>query len=205
MNGISDIPQEKTILRREILAKRDSMTGNEVEHKSIEIMKAVLSLPRFKSSKVVLCYAGFRNEVSTAGLMEHCLRSGKRLLLPRIAYGSSGKLMEAVEIHGVPGELQAGAFGILEPVRDLHGEVEMSSIDVVIVPGIAFDFFGNRLGYGKGYYDGFLASLGQDCLKVALAYELQLVHQLPVESHDRKMDLIITEVRRLGDFMDLKR
>ena len=141
---------------------------------SAKIMDRLEETDLFQQASCIALYHAIPGEVQTAGLIEKWYRK-KRLLLPLIKGKES---------------LKTGVFGILEPSEDCEAVPE-SEIDLIIVPGVAFDRQHNRLGRGKGFYDRLLSTL--DVPKIGICYDFQLKDQIPAEPFDRKMDLIITE------------
>ena len=129
-----------------------------------------------------MSYMSFKNEVDTHKINERIIVARKKLILPRVMDKEN---MEAVEYSG---KFQKGSMGITEPV----GESYEGKIDLVIVPGIAFDKEGNRIGFGRGYYDRFLEKYPK-VEKIALIYDFQLVDNIPAEKYDRKIDVLFTK------------
>ncbi|WP_227764710.1 5-formyltetrahydrofolate cyclo-ligase [Zhaonella formicivorans] len=183
----------KKELRRRIMAERQALSQESVQEKSSIIARQVVALNEFKQAMTVMAYLAFRNEVDTGQIITRVLAGGKRLLIP-VSDRKEVKIIPA-EIKNYPGDLVPGAYGILEPKPELFCPVAPEEIDLVLIPGVAFDEQGNRLGYGAGYYDRFLERLRPEVLKVALAFELQITDQVYAEPHDKKVDLIITEKR----------
>ena len=139
----------------------------------------------------MLFRSGFGTEVDTAAFVAQVLHDGKLLALPRI-----NKASQTLQLHRINrlDELVSGVWGIREP----HGEaptVSLAEIDFVLMPGVAFDRQGARLGYGAGYYDRLLASGQRRALRVAAAFDVQIVDSVPADAHDQRLDIIITENR----------
>jgi 5-formyltetrahydrofolate cyclo-ligase len=143
-------------------------------------------------------YSPSGNEVATEDIREHALKAGKKLFYPKLESGNDLHLVRFEESK----KMKPGRYGILEPtgVERLAKKDEEGLI--VFVPGLAFDMHGNRLGRGKGWYDRALATLGEQARFIALAYEFQIVDEIPTDSWDRKVHHIITE-RRVIDCGDL--
>lgn len=179
----------KTEVRKMCLNHRAAMGEEERKSKSKIIQQKLLELPEFKKAKVVLLFLDFRGEVETMALAEATIALGKRLILPRCAPQC---ILLPIEVHDLTQDLEPGAFGIREPKLTL-GVVEPSEIDLVIIPGSGFDLNGNRLGYGGGFYDRFFMLMNPSTPKVALSFECQVVAQVPVDKHDAKMTMLITE------------
>jgi 5-formyltetrahydrofolate cyclo-ligase len=147
----------------------------------------------FAQSQTVLLYDAFRGEVTTDAIALAGLALGKRLVLPRTS--KSDRKLWLHHYPGSPSALVEGAYGIKEPEATWPMVAE-AEIDLVVVPGVAFDRQGNRLGYGGGYYDRLLPALRHANLGVrlvGLAYGFQVVEQLPSDPHDIAMDNVATE------------
>ena len=132
-------------------------------------------------------YASFGTELSTDRVMERVLAAGKRLIVP---YVDEGRL-RAAEVRA-PEELAPGYRGIREPVE--RAAIDAAA-DVVLVPGVAFDAGGRRLGYGGGFYDAYLAELGDGAVRIGLCFDVQVVESVPSGDHDERVGLIVTERR----------
>ena len=180
----------KRSIRKEVLRKRDDLSPDVRTAKDRLIKERLLSLAEFHKANTVLLYASFRSEVETLDLIRGSLQMGKRTVLPRV--DKEKHMLELYEIKDV-GELTNGYMGIPEPSRSANRLLGIGDVDFVIVPGAAFDTSGNRLGYGAGYYDILLAGRKKGTPVIALAYEEQIVDAIPVEEHDVKVDLIITD------------
>jgi 5-formyltetrahydrofolate cyclo-ligase len=181
----------KTTIRKEVLRKRDELSSNARVLKNSLIRDRLFSLPEFIGAETVLFYASFRSEVETINMIKDSLKMGKRVVLPKV--DKRRHLLVLFEIMEMS-ELNAGYMGIPEPSLRDERAVNIYDIDIAIIPGVAFDSSGNRLGYGAGYYDILLSS-SKKIPVVALAYEEQIVDFIPAENHDVKMDLIITDNR----------
>lgn len=128
--------------------------------------------------------------METLPLLERWIEGGRKVILPRV----EGDAMTLVEVNGLE-DLSSGYRGLLEPGSDRGRVVPSETIEVALVPGLAFDLRGNRLGRGGGHYDRALAGLGRTSLKIGLAYDFQVVDRLPVEARDVPVDLVVTETR----------
>ncbi|MDP4093608.1 MAG: 5-formyltetrahydrofolate cyclo-ligase [Bacillota bacterium] len=194
-----DIECDKRNIRNSILNTRKNLAETDVGNNSSLITGKLLSFPEFEKSKMLMCYVDFRNEVCTSGFLSQCLEMGKNVSVPLIIDDSnSEKVMVACQIYNIGTDLQKGYFGVMEPVKNKAGRIAPENIDFIVIPGVAFDVKGNRLGYGGGFYDRFLPLLRKDCLKVGICHELQLVENLPVNEYDLPMDIIVTEKRTLS-------
>ena len=181
---------DKAAIRREALSRRDSIGHDLKKAKDERIMGRVLGLPEFEAARTVLLYVSFKSEVDTIPLIRHCLENGKRVVLPKVDREENELLL--FEIKNME-ELAPGCFGIPEPSVGRDRKAEVHDMDLVIVPGVAFDERRNRLGYGKGFYDNLLKSKRSPA--IALSYEDQIVPALPAESHDVRMDKVVTDKR----------
>ena len=181
---------DKKTLRSVVLKRRGSLT--DVTERSEKIASALFVRKVFRDASVVMVYLSYNSEVVTDGIVEECFRAGKRVCVPVVA---DGEHMDAVYIKS-GGEFVTDRYGIREP-SDKSCPADKRDIDLCVVPGSAFDLSLGRMGYGKGYYDRFLA--GSDIKKIALAFDCQIVDKVPYESTDVKMDGIITESRVIGD------
>ena len=138
-----------------------------------------------------MAYMSYRNEVPTPDIAENVLSWGKTLLLP---YTDKDFIINPYIIKKMD-QLQISSLGIYEPDRETAELADPGTIDMIIVPGVAFDLKGNRLGFGKGCYDRFLPSLRPDCVIVGLSYEFQIASDVPYADFDIPMNIIITESR----------
>ncbi|MEA4901818.1 5-formyltetrahydrofolate cyclo-ligase [Desulfitobacterium sp.] len=181
---------DKRMVRETALNLRASLTREEREVKSQKILSIVKGLSKFKAAKTIMSFLNFRDEVDTTLLAVSILESGKRLILPRCA--SHGILIPA-EIHDLNEDIEPGKWGIREPKGEKLNPVNPEEIEMIIIPGAAFDRQGNRLGYGGGYYDRFLNRLRPETPKIALAFSCQILPEIPLEPFDFKMDALVTE------------
>jgi len=192
----------KKELRKEILKKRDALTPEAVDRKSRAIHERLVGLRPWQEAGMIMLYASFGKEVKTGELLQQALREGKRVAVPYCL--REGRQLIASEVYRYPEDLRPGTWGILEPRKDTLRPVNPQAIDLCIVPGVAFDEGGNRLGYGAGYYDRFLPQLRPGALKIALAYDLQIVTTTYPSPRDIPVDLIITESRIIEPVRDAK-
>jgi 5-formyltetrahydrofolate cyclo-ligase len=187
MNG--RLQAEKKKLREMILAQRDAMPADVRRAASITILNKVCALPQYAKAKAVLTYMGFGSEIETQSFLNRIIADGKIAVLPRVDRAS-----QALALHPVRSiaELLQGKWGILEPPT--HAPmVSISAIDFVLIPGVAFDRLGNRLGYGRGYYDKLLSAATPALARVSAAFPCQIVDVVPVGSDDQQVHCVITE------------
>lgn len=176
----------KHSLREQMLEQRCRLSAEMLLHCSELAQRQLLALPEFAAASVIALYAPVRNEVATSELFHVGRNAAKQVLFPRVA----GKKLEFVEVSEWS-ELQPGAFGIAEPTGTRV--VVPAAIEFMVLPGVAFDRRGHRLGYGKGYYDRYWHQQPRHGLLVGLGFDFQLVDRLPVEHHDIQLDLLVTE------------
>ena len=185
--------EKKKQLRQAVLQQRDLLTAAEIKAHSESIKEKLFSLPEYQAAQTIMFFLNFGKEVMTLKMLPQALKQGKRVVVPKTV--PKEKRMILSEIYDIEKDLAPGLWQIPEPKEDSLRPVAPQEIDFVVVPGVAFDLSGNRLGYGGGYYDRFFPQLRPGVPLVALTFELQLVEQVPVDSWDRQVDLIITEKR----------
>ena len=180
--------------RKQTLKDRDSLTAVERQEKSRKIFETLTSMEEYQGADAILIYASMRSEVSTDDLILDSLSDGKRVFCPKVTDKDSGT-MEFVRIYS-PDDLTEGYFGIREPEITEESEVYKDGDcerPLMIMPGVVFDCEKNRIGYSGGFYDRFREQ-HSDIKAVAICYELQVFGDvLPVEAHDIKSNMIITE------------
>jgi 5-formyltetrahydrofolate cyclo-ligase len=180
--------EKKHSLRAAALAQCSLLSRSESLARSRLIQARVLQFPPYLLSRSVALYNPIQNEVETGAIRDHALVTGKNVFFPRFGPEDS---LELIKI-GSATEFSPGRFGILEPT----GEGRLAGRDqeelVVFVPGVAFDLRGNRLGRGQGWYDRLIKELGEATL-VAIAYDFQIVDEVPAEEWDQRVHYVITE------------
>lgn len=183
--------KEKDRIRKLIKEKRNCLSITERDIKDKNIFNRVVNSEIYKNSEVIFIYVSFNGEVDTLKIIEYSLNHNKIVCVPRVICNT--KSMEAVKISSTY-ELAKGLYGILEP-KKICKAIDKKDIDLVLIPGIAFDKKGNRLGYGGGFYDKFLEKkdLNFKFSTIGLAYEFQVVENIPCEKHDISVDGIITD------------
>ncbi len=181
----------KRAVRARALAARDSLPAAARAAKSARITAALTALDECGQARCVMAYVPVRSEFDTRSLLERLLAAGVVLALPRIV---GPRVMVAARVDDLERDLAPGAFGIPAP-RDGLEALSPTLLDCVLVPGSAFDLEGRRCGYGGGYYDNLLALTRPDCHRVAAAFDVQVVDQVPDEPHDLPVHLLVTETR----------
>lgn len=181
----------KSEIRKEILSVRNSLDVNDAASKSSIIINKLKNTDDYKNSTNIMVYMDFKNEVNTKKFIEEALSEGKNIIIP---YTDMEKVeIIPVEIKGF-NDLVMCKFGYLEPKKEkFNNPFDVKLIDLVVVPGVVFDKKKNRVGFGKGYYDKLLIKRKASAKAIAIAYEFQVLDEVPAEEHDIKMDKIITE------------
>jgi len=186
---------EPALTRKITLAARDSLSWRDRQIMSDRIVKNILLLKEIESSKTLFLYVAFRSEVETINLIKELLLRGKQVVVP-VTLVSEKRLLP-VEIRDVDKDLVPGYCSIPEPRLELRSShvIESSKIDTIFLPGSVFDEEGGRMGYGGGYYDRFMAYEAPLAKRIGLAFEMQMVDKLTLQTHDEFLDLIVTEKR----------
>ena len=180
----------KRQVRTTLLRRLKQQKEDERRRKSAAIQRKVCRLTAFRRAKMVCCYVALPYEVQTWRMIEDMLSKGKRVVIP-ISQPRT-KRLQLSEIRDPASELSPGAFGVWEPVPSARRPVRMDELDLVLVPGLAFDRPGHRLGHGHGYFDRFLARLPKATPTVGLAFRFQLLDRLPRTPHDHAVQSVLT-------------
>ena len=193
MSSIPTSPaHQKPALRERMLAARALVPREERAAASRAIAERLESLPAWMGARTVALYAAMGAEVDTAELARRALSAGKRVVWPRLA--TSGPAMEFAACAST--DLVMGPTRALEPPHSAP-PFPIDTIDLVVVPGVAFDARGGRLGRGRGHYDATLAQFPRGTFRVGLAFESQIIAAVPSEPHDERLDAVATEARVL--------
>lgn len=176
----------KQILRDALLAQRQQLSAQERSALNRAAQHALVASTLFKQATCIALYSPTRGEVETEVLFSAARKARKRVCYPRV----EGERMQFVEVDDLDA-LSKGAFGLLEPQGGSAASV--AGLDLMIVPGVAFDRTGHRLGYGKGFYDRELHAAGFSGVLIGLCFDFQLLDRLPAEPHDVPVDYIVTE------------
>lgn len=189
MKTDNDINFEKKIIRKKITDARNSLTLEEHEIKSKKITDNLLKLDEYIKAGTIFIYYPFRSEIDTTAIIKDAILKGKKVVLPKV----EGREIKTFFVSDLRKDLKSGSFGILEPEISRCKEADVNEIDLAIVPGLCFDMNFSRIGYGGGFYDKILGKLGKGVKKIALAFDLQIISNVPSCSHDKKVDIILTE------------
>lgn len=186
----------KKELRQRLRKLITEIPAQELETKSLRACHRLFEQPEYIRAEVVMVFLSLPSEVDTSPLVLRAWQDRKRVLAPKVSWGQ--RRMLPVEIRSLADDLTVSSLGIREPISGIPFPV--STLDLVIVPGLGFDEYGQRLGRGRGFYDRFLAHPDFKGVACAMAFEEQLVPKVPVGPLDRPVDMLVTdkEVRRFG-------
>lgn len=187
---LSPIQNEKRELRIRHLALRDKIYGPKALTLSSAIRDEVRASDFFLGAECISSYISIRSEVSTHGGILRAIEAGKTICSPKIF----GKDLRLFRILNMAQDLLPGTFGVLEP-NEACEEISLARPTLHIIPGVVFDLHGNRIGYGKGYYDRFLKKIPNDAITVGLAFDCQVVDSLPSEPTDVPLKYLVTPER----------
>ena len=174
---------DKTELRREIRARKRAMTEAEIEERSARLAQLFFASRAYQNAKTIYGYLSYNQEVRTVPMLERALKDGKKVAVPKV-YGDEMKFLYLDDLTAVA----KGYAGIPEPIAD--EPVAQDETALVLMPGLAFDPQGHRIGYGGGFYDKFLAAEPHHPT-LALCYEFQMLPKLDVEDHDIPVDTVL--------------
>lgn len=194
MQDSSETPSDTALRKQQIRQQAHENRKNQAAKDSVSqvIVQRFMSLSEYAVAQTVMFYIDVRDEVRTRQALPEAIRSDKRIVIP---YCVDGEL-ELFHLQSME-ELDVGMYKILEPKKELRAvaakKLQPEDLDLIMVPGVAFDRNGGRTGHGKGYYDKLLEHARADTPLVALAFECQLFPQIPCEDHDIFMDKVVTE------------
>lgn len=174
---------DKTELRREIRARKRAMTEEEIETRSAKLARLFFASEAYQKAKTIYGYLPYNQEVRTVPMLAQALKDGKKVAVPKV-YGDEMKFLYLDDLNAVA----KGYAGIPEPIAD--EPVAQDETALVLMPGLAFDPQGHRIGYGGGFYDKFLAAEPHHPT-LALCYEFQMLPKLDVEDHDIPVDTVL--------------
>lgn len=192
---MSDLPahrlkQAKRVLRRAVLAERDAVPGDDRSARSRAIADRFFGLPEMAGAETVLVFWSFGSEVDTGPLIARLRSQGKTVALPRIEGNEVAPVVAAPETP-----MREASFGAMEPAEG--PALDVAELDLVVVPGVAFDRSCGRLGYGGGYYDRLLEKRRDGVAAIAIAFALQIVDRVPTGAIDRRIDGVVTETEMI--------
>jgi 5-formyltetrahydrofolate cyclo-ligase len=178
----------KREVRKIILDKRDLIDFKVRKEWDKNIFHNLINNVLYKNAKVIFAFVSFKSEVDTLQIMDHSFKHNKVICVPKIK--SKEKGISFYEISSLE-DLQLGYYEILEP-KSKCKEANVNDLELMLIPGVAFDRSGGRIGYGAGFYDKFLRNTGKNFNKIALSYHFQVIGNVPMDSHDVRIDGIIT-------------
>jgi 5-formyltetrahydrofolate cyclo-ligase len=183
----------KKEIREAILQEKAAFPKAVAKEKSLAIFNILKEMELYKNADNVMVYITLENEneVSTEFLIDDLFDRGKRVFVPLTVHKTKELIVS--ELKDLEEDLEVGNFGVMEPKKETTRPVEPSILDLVIVPGVAFDREGFRIGHGAGYYDRFLPGLSKKTATVSLAFDMQLIDKVPTCCHDIAVEYIITE------------
>ena len=190
---MEEIRATKDQIRSDTVAEIDALSKDELTAKIKAIEKRLFEFANFLESRIILMYVGGQSEIPTGDILERAYEYGKVVVLP--TFETESLKMNLMKVDNLGQDLRDGPRGVAEPNPDRCKRVPIEKVDIAIIPGIAFDEKGARIGTGRGYYDRLIPNLSITTRKVALALEEQMVPQIPMESHDKFVDIIITDKR----------
>lgn len=184
------IQEKKKKIRESVIQKLRSHKEEERLKKSFKISKKLFALRDFIEAKTILFYLSFDGEVDTVRMIKDSLKQGKRVAVPAIQKEHKRIIPSIVE--ELDSELKIGPYGVRHPKDEHLRPISVESLDLVIVPGLAFDEAGNRLGRGMGYYDRFLSQLPKNVPTIGLAFDFQMIPDFPpLEPHDFSVSKVL--------------
>jgi len=187
----------KQELRQRLRKVMAGVSPEELDTRSLRIAHRLFQTPEYVGSEIVMVFLSMETEVDTTPIVLRAWQDAKRVLAPKVSWNQ--RRMLPLEIRSLTDDVVSSSMGIREPVSGIPFPVNM--IDLVIVPGLGFDEYGNRLGRGRGFYDRFLAHPDFRGVACGVCLESQITPRLPVGPLDRDVDLVVTDekVRRFGD------
>ncbi|WP_244833857.1 5-formyltetrahydrofolate cyclo-ligase [Clostridium sp. BJN0001] len=184
-----DIKEQKHQIRHEILKIRNNLNSEQKERADEIIRKKFLSSDTYIKSSKIFIYISYGSEIDTKEIIKTALKDGKEIFIPRTDIKK--KVMDAVRIKDFK-NLTKDKYGILEPASNIKA-ADPDIFDLIVVPGVAFDNKGGRIGYGGGYYDKYLKCISKPVKKVSLSYKFQMLDKINIEKHDLLIDTLITD------------
>jgi len=188
------VAKAKATIRKSIILKRKALSNLKQNEKSLIVTRRLLDMGEFKTSKSVFCFLSTAHEVKTEEIILKAFRLGKDVLVPLLNPQEGD--MQVVRISRDT-RFAIGKYGVREPSLETREVVSSACIDFVIAPGLAFDIFGNRIGYGGGHYDKLFKNISNDVTRVAVGYDFQIIESVPHSDFDESVHFIVTETKTL--------
>lgn len=181
---------DKGAIRTIMLQRRSAMLPDQVAQLSHLAQRRLATTDMFAAAQSVALYSPVHNETATSDIFALACCQGKQIFYPRVA----GASLHFVRVNRLA-QLVAGSFGVLEPAANLKAGRQVP--ELILIPGIAFDRRGHRLGYGRGFYDRYLACCPERVVRVGFSYSFQLCDVLPVSTHDQALDALVTDAETI--------
>ena len=192
---MDDLKQTKSKIRKDMITTLESLSENEIALKTRKIENRLFDFANFVEANITMLYISCSGEVSSHNIITYCMDYRKIIVLP--AFDPQKFRIRLYKIDNIEKDLKPGPRGMLEPDTARCKPVPIECLDIAIIPGTAFDEKGGRIGSGEGYYDRFIPKLPITTRKVSIAFEDQIIPQIPMESHDKHVDIIITNERTI--------
>jgi 5-formyltetrahydrofolate cyclo-ligase len=190
---MEEVQESKSDIRNRVVTAIQAFSAEELAAKTAQVENRLFEFANFMEANISLLYMPQNSVVDTKKIIQRCFDYRKIVALP--AFNTEKHGMQAFKVDAFESDMTLGPRNILEPSPERCKIIPIERIDIAIIPGVALDEKGGRIGSGQGYYDRFIGKLPITTRKVALSLECQIVQQVPMESHDRFMDIIITEDR----------
>ena len=190
---MDEIREKKSAIRNDMARIMGALSAEKLSEKFRQIEERLFEFANFMESKIPLLYMHQGSEVTTESIIRRSFRQNKIVVLP--AFDAEKYAMTLMKVDDFDADLISGPRGVPEPDPEKCKKVPLDKVDIAIIPGVAFDEKGGRVGTGLGYYDRLIPRLSPTTRKVALTLEEQIISQVPMESHDKYVDIIITDQR----------
>jgi 5-formyltetrahydrofolate cyclo-ligase len=181
----------KRELRAQLLQRRNALSAEFIQEASVQIQRLLFGLSVFQQSRTIMLYVSMGSEVATDNMIQESLQMGKRVAIPYLQeqYGK----MDASEIHNLTDDLMEGKFNTRVPKPECYRPLAPADVDLIVLPAVAFDEQGNRMGYGGGYYDRYLKTINSHTALAGINFTTQVVKEIPTQPHDMPVDYVIHE------------
>lgn len=192
-SAMEEIREKKQEIRDEITAKMKALAADEIAKKNKAIENRLFEFANFLEARIAMLYTPVTNEVDTMDIIKRSYMYNKIIVLP--AFNPHQNKITLMKVDDVEKDLVQGPRGNTEPDKNRCKSVPFECLDIAVIPGVAMDEKGGRIGTGKGYYDRMIPELPSTTRKVGLVFENQIISMVPMEAHDKYVDIIITEDR----------
>ena len=189
-------PPTKKELRQHLRQATEAISPEDLHTRSLRACNLLMTTPEYQRAEIVMVFLSLPNEIDTTPLVLHSWRDRKRVLAPKVSWEQ--RRMLPIEIRSLSDDVSQSPMGLREPAQGVP--IPVAIIDLVVVPGLGFDTHGNRIGRGRGFYDRFLAHPDWNGTACGLAFEEQVVDEVPITEHDMQVDMLVTDesIRRFG-------